>query len=155
MKALIWLFLITAIHSKISIATEFSADINSAVERLDQLIENKKLAMITVSGNEELEGVPPEVKFYILDGRLVAAAVSTGHETWASKVTWYFYDNGKPMKYLRVITGRQSQPEREAIIYNLEGKVLWNNIDHPLVEINDILSAFTAIGNIRQSASRY
>jgi len=155
MKVLAWLILIATISLNVYGAEDVTADINRKAAFIDELITGEKLASLTVISNEESEGSPPEIKFYTKGRNLVAATIVVGHETWVSKLTVYYYDNESPMKYLRVITGRQKQPEREAILYGTEGKPLWQNVDTPKVDASDILKIFRTINSIRKSAAQY
>ncbi len=155
MRILAWLILTTAISLNVYAADDLITDINRKSANIEDLIQGQKLSVLSVRSDEESEGNPPEIRFYMKAGKLLAVRIATGHETWVSVITVYFYENGAPMKYLKLITGREKNPEREAIIYSQEGRVLWKNMEKPQVDIADILMVFHAIRTIRQSASQY
>lgn len=156
MKAWIGLFLLGCLSPAASAADDPVAEVNRQVSRIEESIAGDRLAALSVVSEETAEGVPPEIRFHAgADGRLVAASITAGHESWQSKISWYFFENGKAMKYLRIITGRSDQPEREAVVYGREGQVIWKNVDEPLVDAEDLRRAYRAIAAVRKAASRY
>lgn len=140
--------------------TDKVADANSQVARIDAALRGKGVLNLAVkeeinAGDNPNEGVPPQIQFSTLSGKLVAARFHVGHEIWGSTVTVYFYDDGKPLKYLRVIEGQQSKSERQSIIYAPDGTVIWKNVDVPLVDPSGIQSVYKAIESLRQASADY
>ena len=131
------------------------AEVNARVARIDESLRSESASSVVVSSDGPIEGRPPEIRFSVLAGRLVAARVSSGHETWTSRVTVYFYDDGRPMKYLRSISGRVDAPPRQAILYAPNGQVLWRNVDEPLVDPAGLRAAYQQIESLRRASARY
>jgi hypothetical protein len=143
-----------------SIALQAFADdridrINQEVARLDQLIAAKQLELLTVASSQESEGRPPEIGFYSLQGRLVAATISVGHETWSSVTTVYFRADGAPLKYLKVLTGRTDVPARQAVFYDAQARVFWSSGAAPAVTPADLLRSYRLLSSLRKSAASY
>jgi hypothetical protein len=132
------------------------AEVNRRVAQIERALSGDRAVNLDVKSDGESEGSPPEIRFGSVSGKLVAARLSVGHEVWQSRVTIYFYEDGKPMKYLRNIVGRADVSQPQAIIYAPDGRVLWRNIEGPpVVDPVEVRAAYQAIERLRRAAARY
>lgn len=93
------------------------------------------------------EGVSPGFKFFFdsKSERLVACKIHVGHETWSKDFTYYFDEDGGLLKYLEVVSGREDNPPRAAIIYGKGGKSLWHNLDAPRLTPEKIKAIYKSL----------
>jgi hypothetical protein len=148
---LAWL-LVSCVHAP---AADLAVEIDGRAAVIDRAIEAGELQALLVAAEVESEGSPPEIRFYTAKDKLVAATVKVGHETWSTLITVYFYEDGKPMKYRGVVTGREPRPEQEAIFYGRDGLVIRHSVPTPRVDPEGLLATFKAIEAVRRAAARY
>ena len=131
--------------------------INSLVAAMDDSLKTEHYAELTIAEQGLSEGVPPRITFYFNreQGGLAAAIVSVGHETWSNEFRYYFYPNGKPMKYAKVTDGRPDNPPKEAMIFDRNGKTVWKNTEEPQVAVDDLQELFKKLEWIRLKFSEY
>lgn len=103
--------------------------INKEVGLIQERISKKELPFMEVNNTITSEGVPPAFKFYYQEDRLIAALIDVGHETWSTHFSYFFYENGNLMKFIKKINDREPNEPIQGIIYNRNGKILWSNID--------------------------
>jgi hypothetical protein len=137
--------------------TDIVKRINVLVAAMDDSLETEHYAVLKIAEQGIAEGVPPKITFYFdrEHGGLAAATVSVGHETWSNEFRYYFYPNGKPMKYMKATDGLPDNPPKEAIIFDLNGKTVWKNIEEPHVSVDDLQALFKNLEGIRKQFSEY
>jgi hypothetical protein len=132
--------------------------VNALVAAIDKAIAQGAYPELSVGDeNWPHEGVPPRFKLYYDLGseRLVAAVISAGHESWSTEFRYYFYADGKLMKYTRTYDGRDDQPPKRAMIFAENGAVLWKNTDEPHVPAQDVLRLFASLCEVRTRFAAY
>jgi hypothetical protein len=104
----------------------------------------------------EFEAVPPEVMYYYKpeNMELVMLQVSVGHEIFSTKHTYYL-NNNRVIKYLKETFDHPDSPPQKVIIYDVNGKVLWKNIDEPAVSTVDVIKLFKQNINTLKAFSKY
>lgn len=152
----IWLFFVFLSISLASYAGQDSVEsVNKDVASLQEEIARGDLPYIEINDIVVTEGKPPELKLHYRGDRLIAAFVSVGHETWSTHFSYFFYDNGAPMKFTKVIQGRPDSPPRQGVVYDRSGKVLWKNIDAPPVDPARLHQLLSRLNQIREGFSHY
>jgi hypothetical protein len=131
--------------------------INALVAAMDDSLKTEHYAELKIDEQGLSEGVPPKITFYFdrEQGGLAAAVVSVGHETWSNEFRYYFYPNGKPMKYTKATDGRPDNPPKEAILFDRNGKTLRKNTQEPQVAIEELLALFKKLEAIRMQFAKY
>jgi hypothetical protein len=131
--------------------------INALVAAIDDSLKTEHYAEFTIAEQGLSEGIPPGFTFYYDrdHGRLAAAVVSVGHETWSNEFRYYFYPDGKPMKYTKATIGRPDNPEKTAIIFDKQGKIVWKNVEEPQVAIETLASLFKNLQETRKKFAEY
>jgi hypothetical protein len=131
--------------------------INALVAAMDDLLKTEHYAELKIAEQGVSEGAPPGITFYFdrEQGGLAAAVVSVGHETWSNEFRYFFYPNGKPMKYTKATDGRPDNPPKEAIIFDQNGKPRWKNTQEPQVAEDDLLALFKKLEVIRTKFAKY
>ncbi len=85
---------------------------------------------------------------------LVMLQVSVGHEIFSTKHTYYL-NNNRVIKYLKETFDHPDSPPPKVIIYDVNGKVLWKNIDEPAVSTVDVIKLFKQNINTLKAFSKY
>lgn len=131
--------------------------INRMVAAIDDSLKTEHYAEFTIAEQGLSEGVPPGFTFYYDrdHGRLAAAVISVGHETWSNEFRYYFYPDGKPMKYMKATIGRPDTPEKTAIIFDKQGNIVWKNVEEPQVGIETLVSLFKNLQETRKKFAEY
>ena len=131
--------------------------VNQKVAEIDQAIQDEALPSIAIQEEVESEGVPPSYKLYTrgAGGKLVAAIVTVGHETWGNTFAYYFDDQQRIMKYSKSCQGRPDCEAKTAIVYGPAGKVLWKNTNAPHAPPARIVALFELITGLREQLGRY
>lgn len=131
--------------------------VNAQVADVDRDIERGAYPFVTVDETVPSEGVPPKIAFHYepKQMRLVAITISVGHETWSSEFRYYFYPDGKPMKYTKAIKDRPDRPGKEGVIWSAGGAVLWKNCDGPRVSPARLVQLFGQLQATRSEFAAY
>lgn len=131
--------------------------VNGLVAAIDGLVKKGEYPSLDIDEKTVSEGAPPSFKFYYdpSKDRLVAAVVSVGHETWLNEFRYYYYPDGKPMKYTKTTQERPDNPPKQAVIFDKHGSVLWKNTDAPRVPADDILRFFNKLQEMRKVFAEY
>lgn len=125
-------------------------------EEIKKFIPNESLEYLEVNIEPvSLEASPPSLRFYYGNNNLIALYVTVGHETWVKRFHYFFDEHGNPLKYLEIIEGRKTEPERFAIIYETDGSILWKNTDDPIIQPKKIQLLFTELINSSYEFTRY
>ncbi len=146
----------------LSIVNQACADSGAEIKSV-----NAKVAKIAKQKNDlnalelklhtgEFEAVPPEVKYYYDSEtlKLVMLEVNVGHETFATKHSYYFSEN-QALKYIKEILHRADNPPKQAIIYASDGSVLWKNIDEPAMDSKKAVELFNLNINALKAFAKY
>jgi hypothetical protein len=144
--------------SHAGLGSDIIQQINQSVAGIDKAIQSGDLPYISISEESGTEGLPPAYKMYYSrngDGKLIAAVVSVGHESWGNTFSYYFDDQQRVMKYLKTCEGRSDCPPKTAIIYGTNGKIVWKNTEEPAVPPSQIVTIYTAITQLRMPLSQY
>ena len=131
-------------------------EINAKVAKIDKQIQDQKLPSIETDYNYNgpTEGVPPQFSFFFDHEtndyetlKLVACVAHIGRETWSEDFFYYFDENEKIMKYVE--KRNDLEPTRTAIIYNSNGRVLWENGGTRIApeKIKTLFKALSEAGN--------
>ena len=144
MKKLILLFTLSLLAcgpSQADNKVEIQA-VNKAVAEIEKSKVDLGILELKVHA-AELEGVPPEVKYYYKPGsmELIMMQVDVGHEAFSTYFTYYFKNN-KIIKFIKGTENHPEKPPKQAIIYGSDGKVLWKNIDEPRVLTNVVVDLY-------------
>jgi len=126
---------------------------NLSVAKIKHTIKSGKFSVLKIKRENASEGAPSEVKFYYAGEILRAVVVSVGHEVWLNQFEYYFDKNGKILKYVK-ITSRPDNPGRKGIIYHNE-KIIWKNIEEPVVSIKTIIKLFGDLMKAEKSIATY
>jgi|WetSurMetagenome_2_1015567.scaffolds.fasta_scaffold289463_2 hypothetical protein len=131
--------------------------INALVAAMDDSLKTEHYAVLTIAEQGISEGVPPIITFYFdrEKGGLAAAIVSVGHESWSNEFRYYFYPDGKPMKYTKAADGLPDNPPKKAILFDRNGKTVWKNTEEPQVAVEDLRALFKKLEGIRTQFSEY
>ena len=131
--------------------------INVQITAIDDSLKNDVYASLEIAERGVTEGNPPSFTIYYdrERGRLVAAIISVGHETWSNEFRYYFYPDGKPMKYIKTTLGRVDNPPKMTIVFDKNGKIVWKNTEEPYVAIEAIQSLFKNLHEIRKQFAEY
>jgi hypothetical protein len=137
--------------------TDEVKQINALVAAIDDSLKTDYYAELKIAEQGIAEGVPPIITFYFdrEEGGLVAAVVSVGHEIWSNEFRYYFYPNGKPMKYTKEADGLPDNPPKKAILFDRNGKPVWKNTEESQVAVDDLLALFKKLEGIRLKFSEY
>ncbi len=131
-----------------SVRAQTVQQVNEAVAITQRNIQHDKYPYIRVSyENLVSEGSPALFRFYEgpQSDQLVAVIISTGFETWANVHTYYFDPQGRIQKVLKVVSGRPDNPPRQALIYNAQGNVIWQNMAEPYWPVSKIKRLYHTI----------
>ncbi len=143
-------FIIAVVFISITISTSvFTKEaktqievVNTKVKSIEKAIKEGKYPKLRFENIiEAFETIPPVFHFfYTYDThKLVAVTVDVGHETWGISYYYFFDEEERIIKYLKVVTDRPDNPPEIVIIYNTDSSVLWSNTDHlPRVAPADI-----------------
>jgi hypothetical protein len=133
--------------------------VNALVATIDKALLAGEHPTLEIHENESIptEGVPPRFKLYYEpeQQRLVAAVISVGHETWGTEFRYYFYPDGKLMKYTKTINGRPDNPPKQAMILDKNGAVLWKNTDEPHVPAEELVRLFGGLEKLSERFAAY
>lgn len=134
--------------------------INAEVATLDNKIKINEFEHLKVAyflGHSE--GAPPELSFYFesKEGKFIlrACIIPVGHETWSKHFHYYFDSEGKPIKYLEKVKGREDKPEPLAVIYDSKNKIIWKNIDKIRMSPSEITDLFNRLNKNIEVFSHY
>jgi hypothetical protein len=124
-------------------------EINGKVDKIDKRIKDKDKTLPSIETSYDFkdatEGVPPQFSFFFDSGtsKLVACMIHVGHETWGKDFIYYFDENEDIQKYLEIVPASKFGPSasRSAIIYDKDGKVLWQNLQTPPREAAEKIKA--------------
>ena len=116
--------------------------VNAQVAEISDAIASGELAVVEMNEVVESEGSPPDLKFYYRQDRLLAVQVDVGHETWSNRFSFYFYENGQIMKFLKTTLDRPDNPPKLAVIYEPDGSVLWKNTDDTYIDPDELKALF-------------
>lgn len=144
-----------------ALSYSFSADtlsivkiVNSSVASVEDSIQAGVYASLEINEVSTSEGSPAALTMFFKGQRIVMINASVGHETWINEFKYYYYSNGKPMKYLKSTKDRPDNPAREAVIYNDKGEMVWKNTDLPEVSPSELYEVFTKLQKIRLGLSQ-
>lgn len=131
--------------------------INAQVADIDRDLERGIYPFITVDETVPSEGVPPKLAFHYeaKQKRLVAITISVGHETWSTEFRYYFYPNGKPMKYTKATKDRSDHAAKDGVIWSPSGAVLWKNCEGPRTPPARLVQLFSQLQDLRAEFSGY
>ncbi|MDD2734869.1 MAG: hypothetical protein PHF56_13085 [Desulfuromonadaceae bacterium] len=129
--------------------------VNKHVAILQAKISRGELPFIEINDVAVTEGKPPEFKLYYSGNSLIAALISVGHESWSVRFSYFFYEDGTPMKFTKVVQGRSDIAPRQGIIFDRNGKILWSDISVPPVDPAHIQDIFHRFSQLRGRFSEY
>lgn len=131
--------------------------VNRKVAEIDAAIRGGELPGIVVREEVPSEGAPPSYTLYTRGpgGKLAAAIITVGHETWGNTFAYYFDEEQRILKYSKTCQGRPDCEPRSAILYDAAGKVLWKNTDEPYAPPARIVALFRTIVELREELGRY
>jgi hypothetical protein len=131
--------------------------VNALVAAIDGSLKKGEYPSLDIDEKTESEGKPPSFKLYYdpSKDRLAAAVVSVGHETWLNEFRYYYYPDGKPMKYTKTTKDRPDNPPKQAVIFDKRGKVLWKNTDAPRGAADEIFRFFNKLEEMRKVFVEY
>lgn len=129
--------------------------INKKVSSISDSIRDGKYMLFMCQDNEPSEGIQPVLKYYYKGARLVALISLVGHESWSNEFHFFYYPNGKVMKYLKITSGQTDKAVRSGIIYDQTGKILWKNTDEPVIDGKKMIDLYNTIQKCRLELSKY
>lgn len=142
-KIILFLLLLLLMSQQAAYASNITEikRINKKVAQIEKAKAKLIILELKLTG-VEIEGVPPQVKFYYQaeHGKIVVTEISVGHEVFSILHSYYF-ENNHIIKYLKVYDGSYTQP-KGAVIYNKDGSVLWKNRPLPTVSAAKVLQLF-------------
>ncbi|MFC2156091.1 hypothetical protein ACFLRB_06355, partial [Acidobacteriota bacterium] len=127
---------------------------NIKVESLIKKIEQNEFPHIFIDNIDFSENGGGGFRFYWNEntGKILAAFIIISHETWQNKFCYFFDANGFPIKYLKQTINRPDQPPEKGIIYGDKGEIIWQNIEAPPRNPNEIIEMFK---KFRKSIDEY
>lgn len=130
-------------------------NVNKIVDEIEKNINSGDLSNFKIENETELEISAPTINIYYKGDTLYCIKIRAHHETWSTLYSFYFRKNKAPLKYLKVIENRLDKPPKEAIIYNEDGSVLWQNVKEPNVGFKEILDMYNSLLAIMAKSTKY
>lgn len=153
-RKFVWIF-IFAISTYSSDTLSIIGKVNANIRLIDDSINSGYIPYIEIKDISTSEGSPAEFKVYYKNEQIRIIVVSVGHETWETEFRYYYDVNGKPMKYIKAIKGRDDKPSKQAIIYDKKGNEIWKNIDKTVIDPYEIYNLFSRLQQMRINFSEY
>lgn len=114
--------------------------INERVDALERRVKEGDPSLPALTTDYRLpggsEGVPPQFSFFFEWGKdrtatLRLCKVHVGREVYSVDSFYYFDEQGRPLKYLRIDSGVAGEPSapatRAAIFYDKQGRSIWSS----------------------------
>lgn len=130
-------------------------NVNKIVEGIESSINSGDLSYFKIENETELEISAPTIYLYYKGDTVYCIKIRAHHETWSTLYSFYFRKNKNPLKYLKVIESRPDKPPKEAIIYNKNGSILWQNVKEPNVGFKEILDMYYSLLSIMAKSTKY